>query len=97
MTETILVLLLLFPIALGLKRIQENKQFEPVDTIDNEYYKCESPIESPCGKYRIDLALMGAKLVIECDGKASHSSPAQKAHDRRKNAFLRKNGWKEST
>ncbi|ARK30760.1 endonuclease domain-containing protein [Halalkalibacter krulwichiae] len=48
----------------------------------------------PCGKYRIDLALIGSKLAIECDGKAYHSSPAQKAHDRRKNAFLRKHGWK---
>ncbi|WP_423410231.1 endonuclease domain-containing protein [Heyndrickxia sp. MSNUG] len=48
----------------------------------------------PCGKYRIDLALVGPRIAIECDGKAYHSSPEQKAHDRRKDAFLRKNGWK---
>lgn len=48
----------------------------------------------PCGKYRIDIALPQYKLAIECDGKAYHSSPAQKAHDSRKNAYLRKNGWK---
>ncbi len=48
----------------------------------------------PCGKYRIDLALPKYKIAIECDGKAYHSTPEQKAHDRRKNAYLRKNGWK---
>lgn len=47
-----------------------------------------------CGKYRIDLALMGLRIVIECDGKDYHSSPDQKAHDRRKNAYLRRKGWK---
>jgi very-short-patch-repair endonuclease len=48
-----------------------------------------------CGPYRIDLALFigSKKLAIECDGKAYHSSPRQKAHDRKKNAYLRKNGW----
>lgn len=46
-----------------------------------------------CGKYRIDIALVGPRIAIECDGKAFHSSPEQKAHDRRKNAYLRKNGW----
>lgn len=48
----------------------------------------------PCGKYRIDLAIKIAHIAIECDGKAYHSSPGQKAHDYRKNRYLRKNGWK---
>lgn len=48
----------------------------------------------PCGRYSIDLAIPSLKLAIECDGKSYHSSPAQKAHDRRKNVFLRKNGWR---
>jgi very-short-patch-repair endonuclease len=48
----------------------------------------------PCGKYRIDLALPTYKIAIECDGKAYHSTPEQKAHDRRKDAYLRKHGWK---
>jgi very-short-patch-repair endonuclease len=47
-----------------------------------------------CGKYRIDLVLMGPRIAIECDGKDYHSSPEQKAHDRRKNAYLRRKGWK---
>lgn len=47
----------------------------------------------PCGKYRIDLVLREYRIAIECDGKDYHSSPEQKAHDRRKNDYLRKNGW----
>lgn len=48
----------------------------------------------PCGKYRIDIALTAHRIAIECDGKAYHSTPEQKAHDRRKNAYLRRHGWK---
>lgn len=47
-----------------------------------------------CGKYRIDLTLPAYKIAIECDGKAFHSTPKQKAHDQRKNRYLRKHGWK---
>ncbi|MCM3032819.1 endonuclease domain-containing protein [Niallia sp. MER 6] len=47
-----------------------------------------------CGSYRIDIALISYRLAIECDGKQWHSSPEQKAHDRRKNRYLQKNGWK---
>ncbi|WP_308162466.1 hypothetical protein [Bacillus sp. ISL-7] len=46
----------------------------------------------PCGKYRIDIAFVGPRIAIECDGKDFHSSPKQKAHDYKKNAHLRKNG-----
>lgn len=48
----------------------------------------------PCGKYRIDIALPVYHIAIECDGKQYHSTPSQKAHDRRKNAYLKANGWK---
>ncbi|RVP93283.1 endonuclease domain-containing protein [Sinorhizobium meliloti] len=48
----------------------------------------------PCGKYRIDIALPVYRIAIECDGKAYHSTPSQKARDRRKNAYLKDNGWK---
>jgi very-short-patch-repair endonuclease len=103
-------LLFSFPMYLGLKRINDNKHAEPVTTdyeyskcqspiermlyraLRNNGYIVRTQV--PCGKYRIDLALVRSKLAIECDGKASHSSPAQKAHDRRKNAYLRKHGWK---
>ncbi|MGN7241028.1 endonuclease domain-containing protein [Priestia megaterium] len=45
-----------------------------------------------CSPYRI--ALIIARFAIECDGKAYHSSPKQKAYDRRKDAYLRKQGYK---
>lgn len=49
----------------------------------------------PCGYYRIDLAVYSKtrKIAIECDGKAYHSTPEQIARDRKKDKFLRKNGW----
>ncbi|WP_041822502.1 endonuclease domain-containing protein [Alkalihalophilus pseudofirmus] len=54
-----------------------------------------SPLtQVPCGKYRIDIALVSHKLAIEADGKAFHSSPQQKARDKRRDAFLRNNGWR---
>ncbi|SFK12197.1 Very-short-patch-repair endonuclease [Halobacillus dabanensis] len=46
------------------------------------------------GVYRIDIAFPGLKIAIECDGKAFHSTASQKAHDRKKDRYLRKNGWK---
>jgi len=79
------------------------------DVPPTEYSKLASPIERrlynalvlngycvqtqvKCGPYRIDLVI--GKLAIECDGKASHSFPAQKAHERKKGAYLRKQGYK---
>jgi very-short-patch-repair endonuclease len=47
----------------------------------------------PCGRYSIDIALPTYHLAIECDGKAYHSTPKQKAHDKRKDKYLRANGW----
>lgn len=72
---------------------------KPKDVRPNEYRKLESPIERclynalvingysvrtqvKCGPYRIDLVI--GRLAIECEGKAYHSSPAQKAHGRKK-------------
>lgn len=91
----------------GMKR----KHTEPVQQLDIEYLKTESPIERKlykalilngyivrtqvhCGKYRIDLALPVEWIAIECDGKDFHSTPEQKASDRRKNTYLRKAGWR---
>ncbi|WP_100408475.1 endonuclease domain-containing protein [Bacillus solitudinis] len=62
------------------------------DALINHGYAPRTQV--PCGKYRIDLALVPQRIAIEADGRAYHSSPEQKAHDRRKNAYLRKNGWK---
>lgn len=45
------------------------------------------------GPYRLDMALPGAKIAIEADGKEWHSKPHQKAHDRKRDAFLKSHGW----
>jgi very-short-patch-repair endonuclease len=82
---------------------------KPKGVLPTGYSKLESPIERrlynalvmngysvraqvKCGPYRIDLVI--GRLAIECDGKAYHSSPAQKAHDRKKDTYLRKQGYK---
>ncbi|MDO6658005.1 endonuclease domain-containing protein [Anaerobacillus sp. 1_MG-2023] len=57
----------------------------------NNYYV---ETQYPLGNYRIDLAIPYLKLAIECDGKQYHSSTQQKAHDRRKDKYLRSKGWK---
>ncbi|HET7579786.1 MAG TPA: DUF559 domain-containing protein [Bacillales bacterium] len=46
------------------------------------------------GPYRIDIAFPAVKLAIECDGKAYHSTPEQKRHDRHRDAYLRRRGWR---
>ena len=60
------------------------------------------PMEVPvsCGKrkagrpacYKLDIAEAALKIAIEVDGE-SHRSPAAKARDRRKDAFLASQGW----
>lgn len=70
--------------------------------------RCESPIEWKlynalirrgykvktqvrCGSYRIDITI--GRLAIECDGKSFHSSPDQKKYDKRRSAYLNRNGY----
>ncbi|MFB4473741.1 endonuclease domain-containing protein [Oceanobacillus caeni] len=45
------------------------------------------------GKYRLDFAFPQYMIAIECDGKAYHSTPKQKAHDKKRDIFLKENGW----
>ncbi len=89
--------------------LHNRRKHEETPLIDLEYSKTESPIERimykllynngfyprsqvKCGKYRIDLVILN-KIAVECDGKAFHSSPKQKQHDRKKDKFLRENGY----
>lgn len=75
----------------------------------DEEDKCESPIELKlyralarkgykvrtqvkCGYYRIDMCI--GDMAIECDGKAFHSSPAQKKYDKNRTSYLYRNGYK---
>jgi very-short-patch-repair endonuclease len=58
--------------------------------INNQLYPVP---QYPVGRYRIDLAFPYQMIAIECDGKAYHSTPKQKAHDRKKDKFLQSKGW----
>jgi hypothetical protein len=49
--------------------------------------------ERKSGNYKVDFALVGAKIAIECDGR-SHCSAVRKALDRKKDKILHKLGWK---
>ena len=86
------------------------KQEVVLTPFEEEFYKCESPIERalcrslwmrnypvicqyPFSRYRLDMALPNLKIAIEADGKDFHSSPKQKAHDKKRDAFLRSHGW----
>lgn len=46
------------------------------------------------GQYVTDFAFPKEKLVVECDGDYWHNLPNQKVKDRRKDGFLKHNGWK---
>ena len=62
-------------------------------------YVREYPIGIPSikerkgGNYKVDFALVGAKIAIECDGQ-SHRSKVRRALDEKKDSILRKFGWK---
>ena len=49
--------------------------------------------ERGAGSYKVDFALVSAKIAIECDGR-SHCSSVRKAQDRKKDLILHRFGWK---
>jgi very-short-patch-repair endonuclease len=49
--------------------------------------------QHPIGPYIADFACVSARLVIEVDG-ATHGSESEVAHDLRRDAFMRKRGWR---
>jgi len=54
---------------------------------------CQHPIPTPWGTtYLLDIAYLAQKLDIEADGP-SHRTPAGRAHDRRRDRYLRSIGW----
>ncbi|WP_088032758.1 endonuclease domain-containing protein [Evansella clarkii] len=75
---------------------ERNKTESPIerrllDALRAQGYSPRTQI--PAGPYRIDIAFPAYKLAIECDGKQYHSGAANKARDRRKDTYLRRNGW----
>ena len=83
-----------------LKDSPKNKDYE-MTYIEKRMYNAllragYNPIpQYPYLGYYLDFAIIkdGIRLNIECDGKDSHSSPEQKAHDRKRNRVLRRSGW----
>ncbi|GGE61619.1 endonuclease domain-containing protein [Priestia taiwanensis] len=76
----------------ALERLKGNSYIETrlYQSLEQQGYPVRS--QTYCGPYRIDLTLYDW-LAIECDGKAYHSTPEQKAHDSKKNHYLRSQGW----
>lgn len=100
---TIIVCVLLFTL-LVLKRKpysfkKELKKCEsPIETImikALERHGYQPYAQIPCKGYRIDIGVYfkRKRVAIECDGKAFHSSHAQRTHDETKNRVLKKEGW----
>ncbi|MAC38885.1 MAG: hypothetical protein CMH94_00310 [Oceanicaulis sp.] len=48
--------------------------------------------QHPIGPYIADFACLQCRLVVELDG-ASHSTDQEIAHDRRRTAFIERDGW----
>ena len=48
--------------------------------------------QHPIGPYIADFACVPARLIVEVDG-GTHSSAAEVAHDHRRDAYLRAQGW----
>src|SRR5215475_11684640 len=49
--------------------------------------------QHPVGPYVADFACVTAWLIVEVDG-GTHSTPAERAHDRRRDMYLRSRGWR---
>jgi very-short-patch-repair endonuclease len=49
--------------------------------------------QHPIGPYVADFACVTARLIVEVDG-ATHCSDSELRHDRRRDAYLRRCGWR---
>ncbi len=49
--------------------------------------------QHPVGPYIADFVCLKACTIVEADG-AAHSTDAEREHDRRREQYLRKSGWK---
>lgn len=75
---------------------QRNKVESPIELIlfdllcSNGYSDVQTQYK--IGPYRADFVLLRSKIVIEADGKRWHKD--RKEYDRRRDAYMRKLGWK---
>jgi very-short-patch-repair endonuclease len=59
-----------------------------------DHYNHKIVPQYPLGPYWIDLAIPSRKLALECDGKAYHSKAKMREHDRKRDAYMKRVGWK---
>jgi very-short-patch-repair endonuclease len=57
-------------------------------------YKGKIIPQYPFGPYWMDFAIPSRKLALECDGKAYHSSRKMIEHDKKRDAYMIRRGWK---
>lgn len=74
---------------------ERNKTESPIevllfDLLNANGYVVKTQVK--IGPYRADFVLPQHRLVIEADGKQYHQD--RKAYDRRRDAYMRKLGWK---
>ena len=61
--------------------------------LNNEHADWLFRRQHPIGPYIADFACIAVRLVIEVDG-ATHGTPEEIEHDRRRTAFLEREGWR---
>lgn len=64
-----------------------------MQVIENEFEDKNYQREYPVSRYSIDFTWLEKRLAIEIDG-AQHKKPDYKERDKRKDDYLKKNGWK---
>lgn len=57
-------------------------------------YKGQVVPQYPLGPYWIDFAIPKHKLALECDGYQYHSSEKARLHDRNRDVYMKRAGWK---
>jgi len=65
--------------ALALKRNAKTKGFK---------------LQLNIGPYRVDFAFPKKRIIVECDGRKYHSSPADMKRDQRRDKYLSSLGWR---
>lgn len=80
------------------KEIQDRQKTEsPIESILLREFHLLGFYSTPqykVGNYRIDLAFLKERVAIECDGKEWHSTNDQIENDKKKDEFLKSEGWK---
>lgn len=83
------------PLSLDRLMFQTDSHLERMLYYELRYvYKGKIVPQYPLGPYWIDLAIPKHKLALECDGYQYHSSQKAQIHDRNRDAYMKRMGWK---